>query len=248
MVSNIEVEASQFARIVEEIEKLIRDGGQAGPGYPLAAVLGSAQGRLDSLHAEEEHAAVEKKEKEEKDRSAIVAMVERETKLNEEEKKKYAEFLSKDHFTRSDINDLSTFYADGGAYDRLSDGGKEQMDHRIEEGIRRGELSRDELPDHVIKKALRGESREADAKEKSSSRGNEASILEAENQSANAAGMDANLKVQDEREETSESKQKAKPAMPDGLGGLASLSPVQETESVVVPQTGKDGSSRQIGG
>lgn len=232
---------------MEEIEKLMRDGGQAGPGYPLAAMLGSAQARLDSLRDEEEHVTTEKKEKEQKDRSAIAAMVERETKLNEEEKKKYAEFLSKDCFSNSDIGDLSTFYQDGGAYDRLSLDGKEQIDSRVEEGIRRGELDRNKLPDHVIDKALRDEKRAVGPAERAIQHRARPGGVE-DMRLAPAAQSDEKLDVRSDRKETNESKQSPKPEMPEGLEGLAKLSPVKDTDTVDVPQAGKGNSSLQVGG
>lgn len=242
MASNIEVEASRFARTVEEIEKLMRDGGQPGQGYPLAAMLGSAQARLDSLRAEEEHVTTEKREKEQKDQSAIAAMVERETKLNEEEKKKYAEFLSKDYFTKSDFRDLSQFYSDGGSYDRLSEEGKAQMDHRVREGIRQGKFSRDELPDEVEKRTFKSEDRSQIRGQSSSN------VRAAEATSVAHANRDSEIKAEFGGQETSDSDQKTKTSMPEGLAALANLSPVQETDTVSVPQTGKDSSSRQVGG
>lgn len=74
-------------------------------------------------------------------------MVERETRLNAEEKERYEKLLQKDYFTKADFNDLDQFYSK--SYDKLSSDGKAEMHQRIEEGIKRGEFSRDELPKSV---------------------------------------------------------------------------------------------------
>jgi hypothetical protein len=242
-----EVRGSKLAERVEEIEKLIRSGVRV-TGTSLTSLLATAQGQLDATRLEVEQLGNAKKEKEQKELGAIAAMVERETKLNEEEKKKYSEFLAKDYFENSDISELSKFYADGGTYDRLSETGKAEMDHRVKEGIKRGEFEAKDLPEVMQKKAL---------DERTDLPGNQKSALEvrqddqktgsAEND-ASAARKDSTLDISAERQDTNDSKQKAKPVVPEGLAGLASLSPVQETDSVSVPQTGKDSSSREIGG
>jgi hypothetical protein len=242
--NNSEVEASRFARSVEEIEKLIRSGGDIS-GYPLAAALESKQARLDAIRAEDEHVTTEKKEKDQKDRSAIAQMVEREAKLNKEEKEKYANFLSKDYFTRSDLKELDRFYADGGAYDRLSDEGKAQMSHRVEEGIRRGEISREELPDNIKRKndefmrqsSDKGKSSETPEIKSSGSYQTESSKLENSVIGVNKPDRDTNSFTLEGKVE-----------VPDALAGLAKLSPVQETESVVVPQTERSGQGQTRGG
>lgn len=246
MSTDSEVRGSRLAERVEEIEKLIRSGATV-TGASLASLLNTAQAQLDANRLEDEQITNDKKEKEQKDRSAIAAMVERETKLNEEEKKKYSEFLAKDCFTKSDFGDLSHFYADGGAYDRLSEEGKAEMDHRVIEGVRRGHYTRDEIPDAIEKRVYRNETRDIETKAQNTT----VKTAVAEQASGTAAALakkESQLELGVERQEPPESKQKAKPTIPEGLAGLASLSPVQETDAVAVPQTGKDSSTRQIGG
>jgi hypothetical protein len=142
-----EIRSPQLAAKVEEIERLIRSGVKTG-AFSLAALLESAQARLAEETLLETKETVEKKEREQKDRQgAIAQMVERETKLNEEEKERYGSFLQKEYFTKSDFNELDHFYSH--SYDKLSNEGKAEMHTRIEEGIRRGEFRREELPTSV---------------------------------------------------------------------------------------------------
>ena len=245
MSTDSEVRGSKLAERVEEIEKLIRSGATV-TGASLASLLNSAQAQLDANRLEDEQVTNDKKEKEQKDRSAIAAMVERETKLNEEEKKKYSEFLAKDYFKRSDLSELSQFYADGGAYDRLSKNGKEQMDTRVKEGVRRGELSRDELPPEIERKTYRDETPQA--KSQARERNENIQALSADDRLKAVAGQSSKVETESSKEAISESKEAPKAALPKGLDGLAALSPVQETSEVVVPQTGPNSSSRGLGG
>lgn len=245
MSSNSEVEASRFARSVEEIEKLIRSGADIS-GYPLAAALESRQARLDSIRAEDEHVTADKKEKDQKDRSAIAQMVEREAKLNKEEKDRYAQLLSKDYFTKSDFNDLDQFYTR--SWDKLSDEGKAEMDKRVLEGVRQGQYELNELPDSVkervngrpqqsIKKSSDKLPSEPDMKNRSGSYQTESSKVE-----------DSEIGVNRPDRDTNSSTLGGKVDSPDALAGLAKLSPVQETDNVVVPQTERSGQGQTRGG
>ena len=59
-----------------------------------------------------------------------------EVTLNKEEKEQYRQVLLKKHFTRKDFPFLEEFYADGGAWDKLTTGGKDQVGYRLELGMR----------------------------------------------------------------------------------------------------------------
>ena len=74
----------------------------------------------------------------------------REFRLTAEEQQQYAEFLTREYFTKSDFGALEEFYSS--AWERLSEGGKAEMSHRVWEGVRRGEYSFVELPENVRKK------------------------------------------------------------------------------------------------
>ncbi|MFD0894729.1 hypothetical protein KBB96_05070 [Luteolibacter ambystomatis] len=227
---------------MEEIEKLIRSGGQPGSGYSLAALLDQAQTRLDSIRAEDDHVTADKKDKDQKERSAIAQMVEREAKLNEEEKRKYAEFLAKDYFTKSDFADLSRFYTDGGAYDRLSEGGKAEMNERVKEGVRRGKYNESDLPDNVEREVFDGEKGRngraaSDLRTSSIERRRESATLASSPTGGGPDEMPGDTKPLESKME-----------LPSELAGLSKLSSVQETNAVVVPQTERGSDGREIGG
>ena len=119
----------------------------------LASFVSNARKRMETLvnegaasHGQDE------KEKSTRVNAAIVHLVNQETNLSAAEKEAYAGFLRKDYFTRDDLSELERFYADGGAWDRLSEKGKEQMGIRLEEGIRRGEIEFSELSPNMQKK------------------------------------------------------------------------------------------------
>lgn len=153
MAGNNEVEGSRFARKVEEIEKLIRAGGMTSGGSSLAALLQTAEARLEETRMEDQQFGPDTKNKKERDHNAAIAhMVEREHKLNQKEREQYARFLEMEYFRRKDLDQLAAFYADGGGYDKLSEEGKIQMSQRIEKGIERGEFTRDDLPAEVSRK------------------------------------------------------------------------------------------------
>jgi hypothetical protein len=146
------VEYSRLAGQVAEIEKLMQSGARSDAGYLLAPFLENARSRMDVIRFEETRFEQEKKESKEKENATVAAMVEREHNLNAQEKEQFGEFLKMDHFTRESFGKLSEFYADGGAWDRLSENGKSEMSHRVWEGIRQDEYTFGELPENVRKK------------------------------------------------------------------------------------------------
>jgi len=82
---------------------------------------------------------------------AVAALVAQETALSHEERQTYASFLHQDYFTKKNFNELDAFYADGGAWHRLSDEGKKQMSQRFWNGVERGEYEFQEAPQNVQK-------------------------------------------------------------------------------------------------
>ena len=176
-------------------------------------------------------------------------MVERETKLNEEEKKKYAEFLAKDYFTRSDFNELSTFYADGGAYDRLSTEGKANMSDRIQHGIERGEFSHDELPSNVRKKDAEFKGLPPETKRKEDRKEASPQSKTDEFRTESATSIDRKISAgRSGGNETNASAQTSKFPASAGLAGLANLSPVTEADEVNIPQLRRSGGVPELGG
>jgi hypothetical protein len=77
-------------------------------------------------------------------------LVAQETALNQRERQQYGAFIQKEFFTKNDFTALEDFYAS--AWDRLTDGGKAQMSHRVWEGVRRDEYQFSELPDELKEK------------------------------------------------------------------------------------------------
>jgi hypothetical protein len=82
--------------------------------------------------------------------AAIAQLAENEARLSEEEKKTYSGFLAKEFFTKHDFKALEQFYAH--TWNRLSEDGKDEMSHRIWEGVRRDEYKFTELPEIVQEK------------------------------------------------------------------------------------------------
>lgn len=138
-------EYKNLQNAVAEVEKLI-----AGSPHKKTPVLSdflvNAKKRLDFLEREikaEEQKAVSEK-------TAAVNAAQQEAALNQQEKETFSGFLQKEFFTKKDFGALEAFYS--GAWDKLSEKGKEAMSHRIWEGIRKGEYHFTELPEIVREK------------------------------------------------------------------------------------------------
>ena len=151
MTNSNDAEYSDLARQVEKIEKLIVDAG-GEVSYLLKAFVKNAKGRLEDIKFAEYREEIARNDEKAKETAAVIALVEKEKNLTAGEKHQYGEFLKEDFFTRGNFQELERFYADGGAWSRLSAGGKEQMSQRVWEGIRRDEYSFEELPENVRKK------------------------------------------------------------------------------------------------
>ena len=151
-----EIDKSQY----ERIEAAIRATELAMAGNPhirkdaAMAMLEPSKKRLEALEQQglAPHQSDEERRKQENTSVAIAMLVMQETQLSSLEKQTYGGFLQQEFFTRSDFGKLDEFYADGGAWDRLSGEGKKQMSERLWKGIERGEYSFDEIPENVRKK------------------------------------------------------------------------------------------------
>jgi len=142
------LEQASLERSVSDVERLMLS---SSPGaHPiLSAFLLNAKARLGALEKkihDEEH------EKEEQARHdiALVVLAEREAALSEKERDQYSGFLKEDFFTKKDFARLDDFYAHG--WDRLSQRGRDEMSHRIWEGVRRDEYKFADLPKSVREK------------------------------------------------------------------------------------------------
>jgi hypothetical protein len=120
----------------------------------VAAFTQPSKKRLETLERQgiSAYGSDDERRKKANDTSAIASMVMQESQLNEQEKETYAGFLHKEYFTKKDFGALADFYADGGAYERLSALGKKHMSERIWAGIERGEFSHGDLPEPARRK------------------------------------------------------------------------------------------------
>ena len=111
--------------------------------------LDSAKKRVATLDKKIDDAKVEQRA-EEQAKIAAANLVETEKALSASEKETYDRFLKEAFFTKKDFGKLEQFYAH--TYDRLSEGGKDEMSHRVWEGVRHGEYSFMDLPKDVREK------------------------------------------------------------------------------------------------
>lgn len=85
-----------------------------------------------------------------REQSTTVLLAQKEAALTTREQAEYSGFLKEDFFTKRDFGRLEHFYA--GTWDRLSKEGKEEMSHRVWEGIRHDEYRFTDLPKDVREK------------------------------------------------------------------------------------------------
>ena len=105
--------------------------------------------RIVILDKKIEEAKIER-QAEEQAKVAAAALAAKETKLSAEERETYRGFLEKSCFTKKDFGKLDEFYQH--SYDRLSDGGKDEMSKRFWEGVKRGEYKFGDAPSVVQQK------------------------------------------------------------------------------------------------
>lgn len=143
-----ELEHKQLLATIANIERNMAVPASREVSASLQTYLNSLKVRLGALE-ERQKAFEEQKERTESLQRAAV-MVERETALNAAEKEQYQGFLQKEYFTKSDFSSLEQFYSN--TWDRLTEGGKAEMSHRVWEGVRREEYRFTELPETVKEK------------------------------------------------------------------------------------------------
>jgi hypothetical protein len=123
------------------VEKLLADSPHA-VNRVFANVLANIQKRIEVL--EQEIKADEIKVRNEQ--AVAVAAAEKEAALNAGERGIFADLMQREYFTKKDMPHVNTIYE---AWDRLTDGGKDAMSHRLWEGIRHGEQKFSELVDKI---------------------------------------------------------------------------------------------------
>ena len=142
------MELASLERAVSDAERMLL---ALPPGTrPLfSGFLHNAKARLGVLEKKIQDAEREQQEHA-RNEVALVALAQKEAALDQKEKETYGGFLREDFFTKRDFARLEDFYAH--TWDRLSEGGKEQMSRRVWEGIRRDEYTFAELPKSVREK------------------------------------------------------------------------------------------------
>ena len=120
------------------------------------ALMEPAKRRLETMDQEGRGLlnSDDERRKQSMEAAQIAVLVLQESRLNSAEKQAFGGFLQSEYFTRSDFGKLEDFYADGGAWDRLSPEGKKQMSERFWGGIEKGEYTLSEAPDNVRKKEV----------------------------------------------------------------------------------------------
>lgn len=143
-----ELEHKQLLATIANIERNMAVPASREVSALLLTYLNSLKARLGAL--EERKKAFEEKKERTESLQRVAVMVERETALNAAEKEQYQGFLQKEYFTKSDFSSLEQFYSN--TWDRLTEGGKAEMSHRVWEGVRREEYRFTELPETVKEK------------------------------------------------------------------------------------------------
>ncbi len=145
-----DVEYARLAAQVFEVEKLMNSGVPGGADLLLRSFLNGAKSRMEEIRHEERRAETSLKDRKDNETAGAVQLSEMERRLTAAEKQQYSGFLKLDWFTKADFEELEEFYAE--SWDRLSEGGKNQMSVRVWGGIRRHEYTFEELPQKLREK------------------------------------------------------------------------------------------------
>ena len=143
-----EMERDNLQKTISEVERVLVSSAP-GTRLLLLSFLENAKGRVAVLDKKIMESQAEQ-ESRAREQATVASLAQKEAALNTAEKETYGGFLGKTFFTRKDFGNLEKFYAQ--TWDRLSESGKEQMSHRVWEGIRRDEYTFTELPKVVQEK------------------------------------------------------------------------------------------------
>ena len=140
-----QAERDRLSKVIADAETALAISAQ-GTRRLIQNFVEHARARVVVLDKKIEEAKVERAA-EVQAQVAAAALAAKETKLNVKERETYRGFLEESYFTKKDFGKLDEFYTH--TYDRLSEGGKEEMSHRIWEGVRRDEYHFTDLPEVV---------------------------------------------------------------------------------------------------
>lgn len=148
-----QLDEAEYARLetqVREIEKLVNSGAPGDAGVLLRNFLSNAKSRMEEIRQDQGMDGESKKDRREREAAMAVQLAEMEHRLSAGEKQRYSGFMELEYFRKADFEELEEFYSN--SWDRLSEGGKNQMSVRVWGGIRRHEYSFDELPEKMREK------------------------------------------------------------------------------------------------
>ena len=143
-----EIENENLQRTISQVETVLAVSTPASRPI-LETFLQNAKGRVAALEKKIKESQKER-EAEEREQVAVANLVQKETALNAQEKEAYGGFLKEEFFTKKNFAALEHFYVK--SWDKLSEGGKDEMSRRVWEGIRRNEYTFAELPKTVREK------------------------------------------------------------------------------------------------
>jgi len=146
-----EMERDRLQAVVSALETALAVSSPASRSVVERGLQG-ARSQVEFLNKKLKDAQVERENHAREQAALVATLAERETRLNSEEKRNYSGFLEKSFFTKSDFGSLEQFYAK--TWDRLSERGKDEISHRVWEGVRRGEYKFTELPKVVQQKEM----------------------------------------------------------------------------------------------
>jgi len=148
-----EAEHQRLQNAISDAERIL-GGNPENSMSTIAVGMQPMKQRIDALEKDGVLGAdhQERKKSDSATAVAIAALVAQESRLSHSERQTYSDFLRQDYFTRDDFKKLDAFYADSGAWDRLTDEGKKQMSERIWTGVEQGSHSFAELPNNIRKK------------------------------------------------------------------------------------------------
>ena len=145
-----EMERSNLQKVISEVETALTVS-TPGTRPVLEVFLQNAKSRVAALDKKIKESQ-EQREIHEREQASVAYLAQKEAALSESERKTYSGFLEKPFFTKNDFGSLEQFYAH--TWDRLSESGKDQMSHRVWEGIRHNEYTFTELPKVVQEKEI----------------------------------------------------------------------------------------------
>lgn len=142
-----EQERNNLLKVIADVETAMAVS-TPGTRRVLENTVENARKRIATLDRRIDEAKVEHAAEVQTQIAVAAALAAKETKLSAKEREAYRGFMEEAYFTRKDLGRLDEFYTH--SYDRLSEGGKEEMSQRLHEGIKRGEISYSDLS-HAIR-------------------------------------------------------------------------------------------------